>query len=102
MMMKLTVLYGQPTNVEAFEEHYRNTHLPAVAKLTGVARLELTKFVAGPDGGKPGFYRMAELYFQDQAQMGQTMGSPGGKAAVADIPNFATGGATVVVGTLEG
>ena len=27
-MMKLTVLYGHPTNPEAFEEHYRKTHLP--------------------------------------------------------------------------
>jgi uncharacterized protein (TIGR02118 family) len=100
-MMKLTVLYGQPTNAEAFEEHYRNTHLPAVAKLTGVARVELTRFAAGPDGGKTGFYRMAELYFQNQAQMEQTLGSPAGKATVADVSQFATGGATILVGAVE-
>jgi uncharacterized protein (TIGR02118 family) len=100
-MMKLTVLYGHPTNPEAFEEHYRRTHLPLVAKLTGVARLEFTEFVAGPDGGKPGFYRMAEVCFQSQAQMEQALGSPAGKAAVADISQLATGGATVVVGTVE-
>ena len=100
-MIKLTVLYGQPTNAEAFEEHYRNIHLPAVAKVTGVARLELTRFVAAPDGGKPGFYRMAELYFPNQAQMEQSLGSPAGKAAVADISQLATGGATVIVGTVD-
>jgi len=100
-MMKLTVLYGHPTNAEAFEEHYRNTHLPLAAKLTGAARLELTKFVAGPDGGKPAFYRMAEVYFQGKAQMEQALGSPAGKATVADISQLATGGATIVIGTVE-
>ena len=78
-MMKLTVLYGAPTNTEAFEEHYRNTHLPAVAKVTGVARLELTRFVAAPDGGKPGFYRMAELYFPRSGADGTVPGVACGK-----------------------
>lgn len=100
-MMKLTVLYGHPTNAETFDEHYKGTHLPLAAKMTGVARLELTRFVAGPDGKKPGFYRMAEVYFQSQAQMEQTLGSPAGKATVADILQFATGGATMLVGTVE-
>jgi uncharacterized protein (TIGR02118 family) len=27
-MMKLTVLYGHPTSAEAFEDHYKHTHLP--------------------------------------------------------------------------
>ena len=40
-MMKLTVLYGQPTNTEAFEQHYGTVHLPAVAKVPGVARAEV-------------------------------------------------------------
>ena len=100
-MMKLTVLYGHPTNSEAFEEHYRKTHLPLASKMTGVARLELTRLVAGPDGGRPAFYRMAEVYFQSQAQMEQTLGSPAGKATVADIQRFATGGATILVGSVE-
>jgi uncharacterized protein (TIGR02118 family) len=100
-MIKLTVLYGHPTNAEAFEEHYRNTHLPLAAKMTGAARLELTRFVTGTDGGKPAFYRMAEVYFQSQAQMEQTLSSPAGKATVADISQLATGGAKIIVGTVE-
>jgi len=100
-MMKVTVLYGQPTNPNEFEKYYRDKHLPLVAKMKDVARAELTKFVTGPDGGKPAFYRMAELYFTTQAQMGQTLGSPEGQAAVADIPNFATGGVTMVIGSVE-
>ena len=101
-MMKVTVIYGNPTSPEAFEKYYAGTHLPLAAKMKGVARLELTKFVSGPDGGKPASYRMAEVYFANLAQMQQTLGSPEGKATVDDLANFATGGVTMLVGSVEG
>ena len=100
-MMKVTVLYGSPTSPEQFEKYYSGTHLPLAAKMKGVARIEFTRFVSGPDGGKPAFYRMAELYFTTQAQMEQSLQSPEGQAAVADLPKFATGGVTMVIGSVE-
>jgi len=100
-MLKVTVLYGHPTSSADFEKYYAEIHLPLAAKMQGVARLEFTKFVAGPDGGRPAFYRMAELYFPSQAQMQETLGSPEGQATVADLPNFATGGVTIVIGSVE-
>jgi len=100
-MMKVTVLYGIPASPDDFEKYYTSTHLPLAAKMMGVARIELTKFVAGPDGGKPAFYRMAELYFTTQVQMEQSLGSAEGKATVADLPKFATGGVTVLIGSVE-
>jgi len=100
-MMKVTVLYGHPTNADQFEKYYKDTHMPIAAKMSGLARLEVTKFVAAPDGGKPAYYRMAELYFTTQAQMEQTLGSVEGQAAVADLPNFATGGVTIAIGSVE-
>ena len=100
-MMKVTVLYGHPASPDEFEKYYASTHLPLAAKTKGVARIELTKFVAAPDGGKPAFYRMAELYFTTQAEMEQSMGSAEGQAMVADLANFATGGVTVVIGSVE-
>ncbi len=99
-MMKATVLYAHPAP-EEFEKYYASTHLPLAAKTKGVARIELTKFVAAPDGGKPAFYRMAELYFATQAEMEQSMGSAEGEAMVVDLANFATGGVTVVIGSVE-
>ena len=100
-MMKITVLYGSPTSAEQFEKYYRGTHLALAAKMKGVARIEFTKFVSGPDGAKPAFYRMAELYFTTEAQMEQSLKSPEGQATVADIQNFATGGVTMVIGSVE-
>jgi uncharacterized protein (TIGR02118 family) len=101
-MMKVTVLYGSPTSPEEFEKYYAGTHLPLAARMKGVARIEFTRFVAGPDGARAAFYRMAELYFTTQAQMEQALKSPEGQATVADLAKFATGGVTVMIGSVEG
>ncbi len=68
-MIKATVLYGQPTDAEAFEKYYAETHLPLVAKTPGVVKSEYTKFLPNPDGTAAAYYRMAELYFAGTAEM---------------------------------
>jgi uncharacterized protein (TIGR02118 family) len=100
-MIKVTILYGHPQDAPAFERYYTGTHLPLAAKMKGVDRLELTRFGPGPDGTKPAYYRMAELYFPSEAQLQTTLGSPEGSAAVADLPNFASGGVTMLVGAVD-
>jgi len=100
-MQKLTVLYGHPTDVEAFEKYYTEKHLPLAATMEGVAKLEITKLLGTPDGQKADYYRMAELYFTSVDQMQETMSSPEGQATVDDLSNFATGGVNVIVGYTE-
>jgi uncharacterized protein (TIGR02118 family) len=100
-MLKATVLYGHPADPDAFEKYYAETHLPIAAKMKGVDKMELTKFISAPDGSKAAYYRMIELYFSGPAEMQQTMSSPEGQASAADLPNFATGGVTMIIGTLE-
>ena len=100
-MMKVTVLYGHPKSIDEFEQYYENTHLPLAAKIKGVDRLELTKFVPGPDGVNPAFYRMAELYFADQGHMEKSLASAEGQATVADLQKFATGGTTILIGSVK-
>ena len=100
-MLKATLLYGHPTDVDAFEKYYAETHLPIASKMKGVDKLELTKFLSAADGSKAAYYRMAELFFPGPEQMQGTMSSPEGQAAVADLSNFATGGVTMIIGTIE-
>ena len=100
-MIKLTVLYGHPTDIAAFEDYYTNTHLPKAAKMEGHTKLEITKFLSAPDGLKADYYRMAEFWFSSQEALQKTMESPEGKATAADLTNFATGGATLLVGTVD-
>jgi len=100
-MMKVTALYHHPKSLVDSERYYSDTHLPIAARMQGLERLELTKFIGAPDGGPAAYWRMAELYFASEAAMKKTLSSPEGQATLSDIPNFATGGVTVIVGTVD-
>ncbi|MBK9939599.1 MAG: EthD family reductase [Chitinophagaceae bacterium] len=100
-MIKLTVLYGHPTDPAAFEAYYANTHLPIAAKITGFEKVELTKFIRAPDGSPAAHYRMAEFWFTSPEALQAAMGSPEGQATAADLANFATGGVTLMIGAVE-
>lgn len=96
-MVKLTVLYGHPDDPDAFEEYYADTHMPLVDKIPNLQRYEAARIVATPDGSEPPHYRIFEGYFEDIEQLQSGMAAPEGQAAVNDIPNFATGGATLFI-----
>jgi len=100
-MIKATLLYGHPTDADKFEKYYAETHLPLAYKMPGVSKMELTKFISAPDGSQAAYYRMAELFFSDPAQLQQTMSSPEGQVTAADLSNFATGGVTMIIGAVE-
>jgi uncharacterized protein (TIGR02118 family) len=96
------VLYNFPKDPAAFESYYAAKHLPLLASHAteiGFTKGELVKFSAGGDGGKPAFYRKAELTFASMAALQAGTATPGFKAVVADLSNFATGGAVVVIGS---
>ncbi len=100
-MIKATVLYGHPTDAEAFEKYYKETHIPLVLKTAGIVKTEYIKFLPNPDGSAPAHYRMAALYFNTPEEMQQVMASDDGKAMAADLANFATGGVTILFGIVE-
>jgi uncharacterized protein (TIGR02118 family) len=100
-MVKLIVLYGHPTDPAAFEEHYANTHIPLVGHIPSLRRFEASRVADNPDGSRAPYYRIAELWFDDQAQLQASTGSPEGRATAADVGNFATGGATVLVAAID-
>jgi uncharacterized protein (TIGR02118 family) len=100
-MVKVTVLYGAPKDPAAFEAYYGGTHMPMVYKVKGIARIELGKPMPGPDEKPPAFYRITELWFKNAAAMKAVTARPEWKKIVDDVPNFATGGATILVSPLE-
>jgi uncharacterized protein (TIGR02118 family) len=100
-MVKVTALYGTPKDPAAFEAYYAGTHMPMVYQVKELARVELGKPMPGPDGKAPAFYRITELWFKDAATMKAVTERPDWKKIADDVPNFATGGATILVSVLE-
>ena len=86
-MIKLTVLYGPPTDTSAFDAHYRDVHAPLAKKIPGLTRFEAGT-VTTLDGSEPPYHLMAQLWFDDMTSFGAGMGSPEGQAAAADICNL--------------
>jgi len=93
----VNVMYNAPADPQAFEDYYAATHMPIAGRIPMVDKFVLLKGMAGPDGGAPAYYRMAQLYFADAATMATAMATPEAQAATGDIANFATGGASVFI-----
>src|SRR5213083_568996 len=95
------VLYNQPNDTAEFEKYYAEKHVPLFASHAqeiGVTRVELVKFPATIDGQRPALYRMADLRWESRAALEKGIATAGFKAVAADLPTFATGGVTVLIG----
>lgn len=95
--LKLSVLYGHPADPEAFEAYYLGTHLPLAAATPGLGRTELALGLPGPDGAPAPFHRLFEAWFDSAEHLAQVSSSPAWQRVVADVPNFASGGVTVML-----
>jgi uncharacterized protein (TIGR02118 family) len=99
--LKLSVLYGHPSDPAAFEAHYHGSHLPLAGAIPGLGRSEVSKGLPGPDGSVPPFYRMFEAWFDSPSHLAAVRSTPEWLAATADLSNFASGGVTVVLSELS-
>jgi uncharacterized protein (TIGR02118 family) len=95
-MIRLLVLYGQPHDPEAFDRYYRDVHLPLARRMKGLKKWTIGKVCGTPGGDPPPYYYVADLYMESRQDFDQMLSSPEGLAAVGDVPNYATGGATFI------
>ncbi|MGI8602066.1 MAG: EthD family reductase [Verrucomicrobiales bacterium] len=100
-MIRLLVLYGQPKDPAAFDKYYQETHIPIARRMKGLKKWTIGKVQGTPDGKSPPFYYLADLYMETRADFEQLLASPEAQAAVADLSNFATGGATFLYTEIE-
>jgi uncharacterized protein (TIGR02118 family) len=90
---RLVVSYGQPQDPTAFDAYYRDTHTPIALQQTGVLRLTFGH-PKPLDPAQESPYLVAELDFESEQAMNETLASPEGRAAGKDLRNFASGGVT--------
>jgi uncharacterized protein (TIGR02118 family) len=99
--VKLVVLYTQPSDPEAFDRHYLGTHMPLVRSIPGLDRAETGRVGAVLDGGEETYYRVAELYFADQAALQAAFGSSEGQATAAEYQQIAPPGSRMFIQALD-
>jgi uncharacterized protein (TIGR02118 family) len=95
--IKITVLYGAPKDPAQFEKYYAETHMPMVYAVKEIKRTELAMGLPGPGDAPPPFYRIFEAWFDSPEHLKQVTGTAQWKKIVDDVPNFASGGATVLI-----
>jgi len=93
-MTRLTVLYGDPAEPGEFDRYYREVHIPLARKMQGLLGWTIGKCRPAAPGEQPPYYVIVGLYAESRAALEAILDSPEGRATVADVPNFATGGAT--------
>ncbi|MPZ22933.1 MAG: EthD family reductase [Dehalococcoidia bacterium] len=92
-MHKLVVLYPKPTDADHFRSYYESTHAPLALKFPGLRGFRWAADVQSIGSESP-YFAIAECDFDDERAMMDALRSPEGKAAAADVQNYATGGAT--------
>jgi uncharacterized protein (TIGR02118 family) len=95
-MAKLLVLYNAPADPSAFDRYYHRTHIPIAQKIPGLRSYEISN---GPVQALAGIapHLVAVLHFDSLADLNAALASPEGQAAAADLSNFASAGATLLI-----
>ena len=96
-MASLVVLYKTPEDAAAFDKYYTETHIPIAKKIPGLRKYEVSRGPVVTPAGPSGFHLIATLYFDDLAAIQKAFASAEGQAAGADVANFATGGADMIM-----
>jgi len=95
-MAQVLVLYNAPADPAAFDRYYQETHIPLARKIPGLRSYSISNGpVQALAGSAP--YLVAILNFDSMADLSAALASPEGQAAAADLPNFASGGATLLI-----
>ncbi|HND51774.1 MAG TPA: EthD family reductase [Pirellulaceae bacterium] len=100
-MIRLLVLYGHPKDPEAFDRYYAEIHVPLAQRMRGLKKWTIGKVTGTPGDAPSPYYYIADLYADTREQLDAIIASPEGQAAVADVPNYATGGVTFLYTEVE-
>ena len=65
--------------------------------MPGVTGAENLRVAGTPDGAAPPYYRISQLTYDSMDDLRTGLASADGQATIADLANFATGGATLLI-----
>jgi uncharacterized protein (TIGR02118 family) len=80
----MVVIYPKPKDVEAFDRHYFEIHVPLAKKIPGLRKYEVSDGPITTSVGTSNVHRIGTLHFDDLAAIEKAFASPEGRAAAAD------------------
>lgn len=82
------VIYQQPTDVEGFEKHYQEVHMPLAQQVKGVVNASVNK-VQQALGTEMNLYQIVEIEFNSMEDLQTAMQSDEWKKVEEDGQNLA-------------
>jgi uncharacterized protein (TIGR02118 family) len=101
MPTKITVIYDNPADPEAFEAGYAADQVSLARALPGLVRLEAAKVWPKEDGTETPAYRTLDLYFEDYDAASAAVAGPEAGALFPSILGLATGGVRILFSDIE-
>jgi uncharacterized protein (TIGR02118 family) len=98
---KITVIYDNPTDPDAFETDYVAEQLEAARKIPGHIRFETSKVWPKEDGSPTPAYRMIDLYYPDYDAASVAVTTPEAGAFFQAMAQLSTGGVRVLFSDVE-
>jgi uncharacterized protein (TIGR02118 family) len=84
IMAKMTAIYKIPKNIEFFERHYFEVHIPLAKQLPGLIKYEINDGQIISTTGHIETYRIANLYFESMEDMMKAFQSEIGQQCAGD------------------
>ena len=100
MPTKITIIYDNPHDPDAFEAGYPD-QLALAAKMPGIDRLESSKVWPKEDGTPAPAYRLLDLYFTDYDTASDAAATVEAGAFFPSVIALATGGFRIVFADIE-
>ncbi|BBZ31048.1 ethyl tert-butyl ether degradation protein EthD [Mycolicibacterium madagascariense] len=98
---KITVIYDNPTDPEAFESAYETQQLGLARKIPGYIRFETSKVWPKEDGSPTPAYRMIDLYYPDYDAASAAVATQEAGAFFQAMGELSTGGVRVLFSDIE-
>jgi uncharacterized protein (TIGR02118 family) len=100
MPTKITVIYDNPHDPDAFESAYPD-HLALARKIPGIVKLETSKVWPKEDSSPTPAYRFIDLYFADYDAAKAAVNTEEAGAFLPGVFGLATGGVRIVFANIE-
>ena len=98
---KITVIYDNPTDPDAFEAAYAAEQLEAARRIPGYIRFEASKVWPKEDGSPTPAHRMIDLYYPDYDAASAAVTTPEFGAFAEALGRLATGGVRILFSDIE-